>query len=347
LSRRWPSGRRTRTPRTWVTCCLLVPLLLSLTACQSARPAAAVATVVRSVAGAGSVPAALRTAISPPPTPGNGGIPAFSHVFVIVLENAGFQQVVHGGAMPYLNHLGASYSVATQYFAITHPSLPNYLALLGGSTFGITSDCVTCGVDAPNLVDQLTQHGKTWKAYMEGMPGACSSLPQWPPGRYAKKHNPFLYFANIRNNAQRCRNDVPYSAFAPDLASRNVPDFVWITPDLCHDGHDCSLAQSDQWLAAQVPSILDSSAFRQGGVLFITFDEGADGSTAGCCHLAAGGQVFTLVASPLARPGAQISVPYDHYSLLRTIEDAWKLPYLGGAGDPATTNMAACFVASP
>jgi phosphatidylinositol-3-phosphatase len=295
------------------------------------------------VASANAVPGVLRTTVARPPALGNAGIPAFGHVFVIVLENVDFRQVTQAGTMPYLNRLGSGYSVATQYYAITHPSLPNYLALLGGSTFGITSDCVTCGVDAPNLVDQLAQHGKSWKAYIEGMPGACSSLPQWPPGRYAKKHNPFLYFAAIRNNAQRCRNVVPYSAFAPDLASGNVPDFVWITPDLCHDGHDCSLAESDQWLAAQVPSILNSSAFRHGGVLFITFDEAADGATAGCCHLAAGGQVFTLVASPLVKPGAQISVPYDHYSLLRTVEDAWKLPYLGGAGDPATANMAAFF----
>lgn len=274
---------------------------------------------------------------------GNAGIPAFTHIFVIVLENAGFQQVFHSSAMPYLNQLGASSSVATHYYAISHPSLPNYLALLGGSTFAIQSDCVTCSVTAPSLVDQLEQHGKSWKAYMEGMPAACSPLPEWPFGHYAKKHNPFLYFTAIRNNPQRCQNVVPYSEFSPNLLGGSVPDFVWITPDLCHDGHDCSLDQSDHWLASAVPPILHSAAFRQGGALFITFDEGANGATDGCCHLAAGGQVYTLVASPLAKAGAQISVPFDHYSLLRTIEDAWKVPHLAGAADPATPNMTACF----
>lgn len=260
-----------------------------------------------------------------------------------MLENASFTDVFHSSAMPYLNRLGATYTVATRYDAITHPSLPNYLALLGGSTFGVTSDCITCTVAAPNLVDQLEQGGKSWAAYMEGMPGACSSLPVWPLGRYAKKHNPFLYFNDIRANPARCSHVVPYANLAHDLSAGAVPDFVWITPDLCHDGHDCPLSQADAWLAGALPPILHSTAFTQGGALFITFDEGQDSSSVGCCRYAAGGQVFTLVASPLAKRGALVSVPYDHYSLLRTIEDAWNLPHLAAAADPATANMAACF----
>jgi hypothetical protein len=178
---------------------------------------------------------------------------------------------------------------------------------------------------------------------MEGMPTACSPLPLWPLGQYAKKHDPFLYFDDIRNNPQRCRHVVPFSAFSTDLAKGNMAHFSWITPDLCNDGHDCPLTQSDHWLSLTVPTILNSAAFRHGGALFITFDEAADGATGGCCHLAQGGQVFTLVASPFAWRGGQISMPYDHYALLRTIEDAWKLPHLAGAADPATPNMAAAF----
>jgi hypothetical protein len=343
--------------------------LLGLSACQAApssgvAPTAvpAVATVASRTAGAVSskaVSAVSNTAVSAVssrtvgvaggtstgarPVLGNAGIPAFTHVFVIVLENATFEQVIQANTMPYLNHLGSTYSVATHYYAITHPSLPNYLALLGGSTFGITSDCLTCSVSGPNLVDQLEQQSKRWQAYMEGMPTACSPLPLWPFGQYAKKHNPFLYFADIRNNPQRCRHVLPFSSFRADLAAGNVADFTWITPDFCHDGHDCSLAQSDHWLSETVPTILNSTAYRQGGALFITFDEAADGATSGCCHLARGGRVFTLVTSPFARSGGQISVPYDHYALLRTIEDAWKLPHLAGAADPATPNMAAAF----
>ena len=277
---------------------------------------------------------------------GDAGIPAFGHVFVIVLENAGFEQVAQGNAMPYLNQLGKTYGVATRYYAVTHPSLPNYLALLGGSTFGIQSDCTTCSVSGPNLVDQLAKANKSWTAYMEGMPSTCSPLPLWPFGRYAKKHNPFLYFADIRRNAQRCRHVVPFSGFAADLAKGNVSSFTWLTPNLCHDGHDCPLSQSDHWLATTIPMILNSPAFRQGGVLFITFDEASGSDAGGCCHLAHGGRVFTVVASPLGKAGAQLGVPYDHYSLLRTIEDAWKLPRLAGAADPATPNMAAFFPSS-
>lgn len=321
-------------------------LLLLLSACRSVDSSAAIAPIVRpSTPGSTTTPVTVDGAT--PLAWGNAGIPAFGHIFVIVLENADYQQVAQAGAMPYLAQLGATYSVATHYYAISHPSLPNYLALLGGSTFDIHSDCVTCSVSAPNLVDQLEQQGKSWKAFMEGLPAACSPVPEWPFGHYAKKHNPFLYFSDIRDDPRRCQNVVPYSVFSPNLVSGAVPDFVWITPDLCHDGHDCSLAESDRWLSSTLPPILNSAAFKQGGALLIIFDEGANGTTEGCCHLAQGGHVYTLVASPLARAGAQINVPYDHYSLLRTIEDAWKLPHLGGAADPATTNMAAVFRPAP
>ena len=326
-------------------CLLLTALVLS--ACQGANVtggATAGARQVSSRTGAtGSI--SLASTATTPRAMGNAGIPAFSHIFVIVLENAGFGEVAQGNAMPYLNQLGKTYGVATRYYAITHPSLPNYLALLGGSTFGITDDCTTCSVSGPNLVDQLEKNNTKWTAYIEGMPTACSPLPVWPFGHYAKKHNPFLYFADIRDNAQRCRHVVPFSGLAADLTKGNVSAFTWITPDLCHDGHDCPLSQSDHWLASTVPMILNSTAFRQGGALFITFDEASGADAGGCCRLAHGGQVFTVVASPLGQAGAQVSVPYDHYSLLRTIEDAWKLPHLAGAADPATPNMAAFFPA--
>jgi hypothetical protein len=117
-----------------------------------------------------------------------------------------------------------------------------------------------------------------------------------------------------------------------------VPDFVWITPNLCDDGHDAcggdAVAHTDDWLYRNVPPILASPAFQRNGVLFLTWDEGT--TNAGCCGLASGGgRVATLVISPLSRPGYQSRVPYDHYSLLRTIEDGWGLGELG-ASNPAT-----------
>ncbi|TME44620.1 MAG: hypothetical protein E6I60_16545, partial [Chloroflexi bacterium] len=174
---------------------------------------------------------------------------------------------------------------ATQYYGISHPSLPNYLAMTAGSTFGITSDCTTCWVNAGNLADQIEASGRTWKAYMEGMPSACFVGDAYP---YMQKHNPWIYFNDIRTNAARCSaHVVPFSQLGADLAGGSVANYVWITPNMCSDMHDCSIATGDSWLSQHVPAILNSAAYRNGGVLFITWDEGS--TNAGCCTNAAGG----------------------------------------------------------
>jgi hypothetical protein len=260
-------------------------------------------------------------------------LPSFSHVFVIVLENREYGDVIGNPALPYLNDLAQRYGLATASYAVSHPSLPNYLALTGGDTFGVTSDCTNCFVKAPNLVDQLESAGKSWKAYMDGMPSPCFLGNK---GQYAQKHNPFIYYDDVRTDAARCDKLVPFTNFADDLAAQTVPNFVWITPDQCHDLHSCPDAQGDAWLKTWVPQILASSAWKQGGVLFITFDEGA--TDASCCGGSGGGHVATLVISPLGLPGAQSTTPLNHYGLLRTIEDAWGLPHLGAAANAAPMN---------
>jgi len=122
--------------------------------------------------------------------------PAFKHIFVIIMENKDYERIVDNtGQAPYLNELAQQYGLATNYYAITHPSLPNYLALTGGSTFGIDSDCTDCTVPQPNLVDQLEAGGKSWKAYMEGMPHPCFIGDDGP--LYRQKHNPFIYYDNL------------------------------------------------------------------------------------------------------------------------------------------------------
>ena len=267
------------------------------------------------------------------------GLPAFSHVFIIVLENREASAIVGNSQAPYLNQLAGQYARAANYYAIRHPSLPNYLALTGGDTFGIQSDCTDCFVAKDNLADQVEQAGRTWKGYMESLPGPCFKGTE--TNNYAIRHNPFLYYDSIRNDPQRCRNVVPLTQLDADLQSGTVPDLAWITPNLCHDMHDCSVATGDAWLQAWVPKILSSPAWQQGGVLFITFDEG--GGNAGCCRLAAGGKVDTLVISPLVQPGFLSPVTYTHYSLLRTIEDAWGLPHLANAGLAASPPMADFF----
>src|SRR5207249_223054 len=208
------------------------------------------------------------------------------------------------GAATYITGLAQSYGLATQYYGVSHPSLPNYLAMTAGSTFGITSDCTTCWVGATNLADQIEGSGRSWKAYLEGMPSACFVGDAYP---YMQKHNPWIYYTDIRTNAARCAGHVvPFTQLGTDLASGSVPNYVWITPNMCNDMHDCSIATGDTWLRNQVPAILNSAAFRNGGALFITWDEGS--TNAGCCTNAAGGRIVTLVISPLGRTGFQSSI---------------------------------------
>jgi hypothetical protein len=266
-------------------------------------------------------------------------LPTFSHIFVIVMENREFGDVIGARDAPYLNTLAYSYGLATAFYAISHPSLPNYLALLGGDTFGIQSDCTTCYVQAPNLVDALEAGHKTWRAYMEDLPSPCFVGDAYP---YAQKHDPFIYFDDIRTSADRCQRIVPLAQLQSDLAGTQTPDFVWITPNLCSDMHDCATATGDAWLATWVPRILASPAWRTGGALFITWDEGTTDD--GCCQYASGGHIATLVISPLGKPRYQSRAPYDHYSLLRTITDAWELHEPGYAGSPATSPLVDFFL---
>jgi acid phosphatase len=273
--------------------------------------------------------AATHAAPPPPPPPAVGAVPSFSHVFVIVMENHEYNSVIGNPAAPYTNGLVASYGLATNFYAASHPSLPNYLALTAGSTFGIASDCTTCFISATNIADQLEGSGRSWKAYMEDMPVPCFTGAS--SGNYAMKHNPFLYYNDIRNNTARCAAHVaPFTQFWVDMSSGAVPNFVWITPNMCNDTHDCPVGTGDAWLRSVVPTITGSAAFRNGGALFITWDEGS--SSAGCCSGSWGGHVATLVIAPNATPGYRSAVAENHYGLLRTIEDGFHLSHLAAAG---------------
>ncbi len=245
------------------------------------------------------------------------------------MENEESTSIIGNGAAPYLNSLAQSHGLAASYYAISHPSLPNYLALTAGSTFGISSDCTTCYVNATNVADQVEASGRSWKAYMESMPSSCYVGDAYP---YMQKHDPFIYYDDIRTNGARCAaHVVPFTQLSSDLSAGTVPNFAWITPNMCNDMHDCSIGTGDAWLANVVPGILASSAFTNGGVLFITWDEGS--SSAGCCGNAFGGQVATLVIAPNTVAGLRSTTNETHYSLLRTIEDSWGLSPLGQANN--------------
>lgn len=247
---------------------------------------------------------------------------------MIVMENAEYEEVIGSSAAPYLNRLARTYALATQSYAITHPSLPNYLALTGGSTHGISSDCTACSVSAQNIVDQLERRGISWKAYLEDVPAPC--FRGAGAGGYAKKHNPFIYYDDISRSPARCGRLVGFGQLAADLRAGRLPTFAWITPNLCDDGHDCGVSAADRFLSHTVPPLLRELGPL--GVLLITWDEGV--SDRGCCGAAHGGRVATVLAGPGVVRGARERRPVDHYGVLATIDGELGLPPLGAAADP-------------
>jgi hypothetical protein len=236
--------------------------------------------------------------------------------------------VIGSAAAPFVNSLANRYSLATSSFAITHPSLPNYLALTSGSTHGITSDCTACQVSATNIVDQLEAAGVSWGAYLEDVPTPC--FRGAGSGGYAKKHNPFIYYTDIAGSPARCRKLVGFGQLAADLRSGALPAYAWISPNLCDDGHDCGVGAGDRFLARTVPALL--RVLGPHGFLVLTWDEGV--SNRGCCGAAHGGHVATILAGPGVVAGAREHRAVDHYGVLATIEQALGLPPLAGAADP-------------
>jgi len=269
-------------------------------------------------------------------------VPNFSHIAIIIFENKEFSAVVGNGDMAYFNLLAGAYTLLTQHYATTHPSLPNYISLIGGDTLGITDDCyyADCYLNAPSLPDLIEKSGRTWKTYQEAMPEPCFTGDTL---RYVRKHNPFIFFDPIRLDAERCkRSIVPLTQMDADLAANNLPNFIFITPDICYSAHDCDLAVADKWLKKQMDKLYPAlDATGEPYLIVLTFDEGQGKHS--CCGLpaSAGGRVATVLVSPQARTGFQDSIPYSHYSLLKTISQAWGLPYLGHAADAETTLIVA------
>ncbi len=265
-----------------------------------------------------------------------GKIPNFDHIVLIVLENRDYGEVIGSLHMPILNALAKQYVLLTNDFAVRHPSLPNYIALVSGDTQKITSDCTDCFVNATNLADLIEASGRTWKAYQENMPSPCFVGDANP---YAQKHDPFIYFDSIRLNPTRCNNSiVPLPQLDSDLASNQLPNFSFIMPNLCNSGHDCSLDIADKWVGQMVTRLQASPALGNNSLIIITFDEGNEKSTASCCGMGskAGGQVATVLISPLAKPGITDATPISHYGLLKTILLAWNLPNLGHTAQAET-----------
>lgn len=248
----------------------------------------------------------------------------YRHVVWIWMENRSYSAVLGtGGAAPRLAAYAHACGVATDYWAVTHPSLPNYLAATSGSTGGVTSDCdpTSCPQSRPSLFGQVAASGRRWRGYAENMATRCDRASY---DGYAARHNPAVYFTPIR--ARCLRWDVPMGgssgAFARALAAPSLPAFAFVTPNLCHDGHDCSTATADRWLGLWLGRIVASPAYRAGNtVVFVTWDEGAGSDN----------RVATVVIGPTVHPGTRFGRRCTHYSLLRTTEQLLGLRLLGHA----------------
>lgn len=287
----------------------------------------------------------------------DGNHRGFDHVFIIMMENTGYATLIGNPNAPFINFAAATTGLATNYYGVTHPSQPNYIASTSGSTNGVADDNDTT-IDVPNIVDQLESHGKSWKAYMQSY-SLCTTPLDHSCGNqlYERKHNPFISYKDVQSNPGRVANIVDFSQLATDLASNSVPNYVWISPDQCHDMHGrgatpadpCDYSQvqplittGDSFLLSTVNAIMSSKAWTGNSVILITWDEsdytgtGPDGfgDTSGCCNAnPGGGHVVTLVISSALRFARSSDDPYNHYSMLATIEDSWHLGCLSNTCD--------------
>jgi hypothetical protein len=274
----------------------------------------------------------------PPPPPPHGPKPRRSHVFVVVMENKEYGEVIGSSAAPYLNALAQRYTSLTDIFGIRHPSLPNYLALIGGSTFGITSNCTGCSARGQTLVNQMTKRHLSWNAYLEDAPKSCFRGTKYR--RYVKRHNPFVYFPSITRSKRLCGHLKPGRTMSADLRSRKLANLSWIVPNMCNSTHDCSVRQGDRYLRRLVPRLLRRVGPQ--GFVLVTYDEGSSG--AGCCGLAQGGHIPTVIAGPPVRRGFRIGQQLQSYSILQLLEDHFGLPRLRNARCNCTDSLGPSFV---
>jgi acid phosphatase len=255
-------------------------------------------------------------------------LPAFKHVFVVVEENNNYSSVIGNSSMPYLNGLAKTYGLGTQYYANTHPSIGNYFMLTTGQII-TNNDSYTGTVTADNVVRHLMTAGKTWKSYEESLPYAGYVKPD--VGLYARRHCPLSYFSDVINSSSEKLNLVPFTQFATDLANGHLPQYSFITPNLCNDAHNCSLATADGWLKKNIAPLIASTTFKNGGLLIILFDESANDNTHG------GGRVAWVAVSPqFSKLGYKSTTLDQHQNTLRLM-----LQGLGVTSYPGAAKTAA------
>jgi len=237
----------------------------------------------------------------------------FKKVFIVVLENTNFKPA---SERPFLKQLGKEGVVLTNYYAVRHPSQPNYIAMIAGDTMGCTSD-KTIDIDATHLGDLLEAKGKTWKVYAEAYPGGCFLGAKH--STYVRKHVPFLSFKNVQQDPKRCANIVDASQLKKDIAKGTLPDYSLYIPDMNNDGHDTGISFADRYMAKRFGKLLLDPRFTKDLLFVLTFDEdnGFDN------------RVYTVAWGDRVKHGTTYDVKTGHYGLLRTIEDAFGLGTLG------------------
>jgi len=268
----------------------------------------------------------------------SANVPASTHVFLVVLENHSFSQVMGSPSMPFMNSLATQFSVANNYFANTHPSIGNYFMLSTG-TIATNDDAFTGAVSDDNLVRALLGAGKSWKAYLQGLPSVGYTDDRAYP--YSRVHSPFAYLSDVLASSTQTANLVPLSQLSADLNSGALPDFAFITPDSLNDAHDCpagksavcpdteKLAAADAWLKANIAPILSNPTF-DNSVIIITWDESVDTDLTN-----GGGQVATILLGGRIKRGFTSSTLFQHQSTLRLILDTLKVNHLPNAAADA------------
>jgi hypothetical protein len=303
----------------------------------------------------------------------------FSHVYIIMEENSNYEDIIGNGVdAPYINQLAQQYSFAANYYGVTHPSEPNYVAATAGDFFGLHADDQSKRFDVQNIVDRLESKGLTWATYQQGLPGPGSTVNQAPStgsGLYVRKHDPFMLYNDVLNSPTRLQNVKPIESLATDLSSGNAPNYAFIAPDQCHDMHGVSSSSAtaygmpwcayppnfvlnhpliqagDAYVKQVVTTIMSSKGWTADSIIVLTWDENESSglsspnrgyaSSTGCCASPpgdGGGRVPTIIITNT--PMHTVSLrPYNHYSLLRTVEDNWGLGCLLNTCDPAVHPM--------
>jgi phosphatidylinositol-3-phosphatase len=292
-------------------------------------------------------------------------VPRLEHVFLVVEENQDFSCVIGNSAMTFLNGLAAKYAVATSFYANAHPSISNYFVLTTGQALskGRMGDFRTDPIDADNVIRQLKQNGKTWRAYVEGVPGPGYTGGNIGNTGYVKRHNPLAYFERDISSAERA-NLAQFSQFSEDLAQNRLANYSFFVPNVFDDGHSIkgtnggnqgnarcgdasALKQTDDWLKYIFSPLLASKMFEDGGLLIITYDEASgDDESDGAGHWG-GGRVATILVSSKVKPAYRSIALYHHESTLRLTLEALGLDenhWPGGAKN--APSMAEFFLGS-